>query len=228
MKYFIALMVPLGGLFWGLAYLFIVLKGIKDKAHGMPLVALAFNFTWEFTHVFIYPSNGISLYLNLSWFLLDLGIAYTYFRYSYKSFNIFYSINKVHWLLLSLSIFLIGFMLNLYAERFFSQLQSIITKEIIFAEVLVGFIVFLFVPACMIVMLFQRNSSQGQSFIIAFSLSISIVCYVIEILFNPFHHQWGNPFMMLLMAVCVIIQVYYTVLIYNQMKNEGKNPWAIL
>jgi hypothetical protein len=226
MKYLIALMVPIGGVLWTTAYLLIILKGIKDKTHGMPLVALALNFTWEFIHVFVYPSNGISLYLNTSWFLLDLGIAYTYFKYSYKSFNMFYSITKIHWLVLSLCTFFIGFMLNLLAEQFFSQLQNVVTKERIFAEVLVGFIVFLFVPACMIAMLFQRNSSQGQSFIVAFSLTLSIICYVMEILFNPFHHQWGNPFMMMLMAICIIIQVYYTVLIYNQLKKEGKNPWT--
>jgi hypothetical protein len=226
MKYIIALMVPIGGLLWTTAYLLIVLKGIKDKAHGMPLVALALNFTWEFIHVFIHPSYGISLYLNASWFLLDLGIAYTYFKYSHKSFNMFYSIKKTHWLVLSLATFFIGFMLNLFAEQFFSQLQNTVTKELIFAEVLVGFIVFLFVPACMIAMLFQRKSSRGQSFFIAFSFSISILCYVMEISFNPFHHQWGNPFMMVLMATCIIVQVYYTVLIYNQMKKEGKNPWT--
>ncbi|TDB67391.1 transmembrane-type terpene cyclase [Arundinibacter roseus] len=225
MKYIIALLVPIGGLLWTSAYLLIVLKGIKDKAHGMPLVALALNFTWEFVHVFIYPSYGISLYLNLSWFLIDLGITYTYFRYSYKSFEMYYSINKVHWLLLSITTLVLAFMLNYYAEGYFSQLQNITTKELLFAEVLVGFIVFLFVPGCMIAMLFQRKSSQGQSFFIGLALSISIIIYVLEISFNPFHHQWGNPFMMVLMAVCIILQMYYTVLIYHQMKQEGKNPW---
>lgn len=228
MKYIIALLVPIGGLFWAIAYFLVIFKGIKDKAHGMPLVPLALNFTWEFIHVFIYPSNGISLYLNLIWFLLDLGIAFTYFKYSYNSFNIFYNVKKTHWLILSLSTFFIGFMLNLYGEQFFSQLQNIISKEMIFAEVLVGFIVYLFVPACMIAMFFQRKNSQGQSFLIAFSFSISIIFYVIEILFNPYHHQWGNSFMMVLMATCIIIQVYYAVLIYNQIKNEGNNPWKIL
>lgn len=218
---------PIGGLFWASAYLLTVLKGIKDKTYGMPLIPLALNISWEFIHVFLYPSNGISLYLNLSWFLLDLGIAYTYFKYGYQSFNAFYSIKKTHWLVMSLSALFLGFMLNFFAEGFFSQLQNIITKEMIFAEVLVGFIVFLFIPGCMIAMLFQRKNSDGQSFIIALSFTISIICYVLEILFNPFHHQWGNSFMMTLMATCIIIQVYYTVLIYNQIKKEGKNPWKL-
>ncbi|MBK0381798.1 hypothetical protein I5M32_02395 [Pedobacter sp. SD-b] len=228
MNYLIAFMVPIGGFFWATAYFLIILKGIKDKAHGMPLIAMALNFTWEFIHVFIYPSNGISLYLNFTWFLLDLGIAFTYFKYSYNFFHLFYAIRKPHWLILSLSVFLIGFMLNLYGEQFFSQLQNIITKDFIFAEVLVGFIVYLFVPACMVAMLFQRKNSRGQSFLIAFSFTISIICYVIEILFNPYHHQWGNSFMMMLMATCIIIQVYYAILIFNQMKKEGKNPWSVL
>jgi len=228
MKYIIAMMLPIGGLFWTLAYLLIFLKGIKDKSYGMPLVPMAFNFTWELIHSFIYPSNGISLYLNISWFLIDLGIVYTYFRYSYNSFTIFYSIKKMHWLGLSLSTFFIAFMLNFYGELFFSVLQNKITKELIYAEVLVGFIVFIPIPACMIVRLFQQKNSIGQSFIIALCLAISIISYTLEISFNPFHHQWGNPFMMSLMATCVIFQLYYTLLIYNMVVREGSNPWKII
>lgn len=218
---------PIGGLFWTIAYLLIFLKGMKDKYYGMPLVPMAFNFTWELIHSFIYPSNGISLYFNISWFLLDLGIVFTYFKYSFKSFNNLYSIKKVHWLGLSIFTFCIAFLLNLYGELFFSELQNKITKEPLYAEVLVGFIVFLLIPTCMIVRLFQQNDSKGQSFLIAFCLTISIIFYTLEISFNPFHHQWGNTFMMTLMASCVIFQLYYTFLIYNKLIEEGSNPWKI-
>jgi len=229
MKYIIAMMLPIGGLFWTVAYILIFFKGMKDKSYGMPLVPMAFNFTWELIHSFIYPSShSISLYFNISWFLIDLGIVYTYFKYSYNSFNNFYSIKKVHWLGLSIFTFFIAFMLNFYGELFFSGLQNEITKELLYAEVMVGFIVFLLIPTCMIVRLFQQKDSMGQSFTIALCLTISIIFYTLEISFNPFHHQWGNPFMMLLMASCVIFQLYYTILIYNKLIQEGLNPWKII
>lgn len=121
MKYIIAMMLPIGSLFWTVAYLLFFLKGMKDKSYGMPLVPMAFNFTWELIHSFIYPStHNISLYFNISWFLIDLGIVYTYFNYSYNSFNNFYSIKKVHRLGLSILTFFIAFMFN-FMESFFSQ-----------------------------------------------------------------------------------------------------------
>jgi hypothetical protein len=121
MKYIIAMILPIGGLFWTVAYLLIFLKGMKDKSYVMPLVPMAFNFIWELIHSFIYPSSHkISLYFNISWFLIDFGIVYTYFNYSYNSFNNFYSIKKVHRLGLSIFTFFIAFMLN-FMESFFSQ-----------------------------------------------------------------------------------------------------------
>ena len=67
MKYIIAMMLPIGSLFWTVAYLLFFLKGMKDKSYGMPLVPMAFNFTWELIHSFIYPStHNISLYFNIS------------------------------------------------------------------------------------------------------------------------------------------------------------------
>ena len=38
----------MSGLFWSLTYIFIIHRGHIDKAHGMPLWALALNFAWEF------------------------------------------------------------------------------------------------------------------------------------------------------------------------------------
>src|SRR5690554_7553597 len=63
-----------GGIFWLLVYIEIIRKGFKDKTYGMPLAALLVNISWEFISSFVFPAEGIQLYINYLWFFLDLVI----------------------------------------------------------------------------------------------------------------------------------------------------------
>src|SRR5690606_39450863 len=49
--YFWLLATAMGsGLFWLLAYLFIIYRGFKDLTYGMPIVAFVGNIAWEFIY----------------------------------------------------------------------------------------------------------------------------------------------------------------------------------
>jgi hypothetical protein len=65
----------LGCVFWFLAYGFIIYQSHKDKAHGVPALALCLNFGWEFLGSFIWE-NPIPLWrwFYRIWFVLDVII----------------------------------------------------------------------------------------------------------------------------------------------------------
>lgn len=71
-----------GDLLWLLAYVLIIRKGFQDRTYGVPLVALALNFTWEFLYTIQFPpSDWPHIILRWSWLLADCVIVYQYFRF---------------------------------------------------------------------------------------------------------------------------------------------------
>jgi hypothetical protein len=64
-----------GCVFWFLAYGFVIYQSHKDKAHGVPALALCLNFGWEFLGAFVWE-NPIPLWrwFYRIWFLLDVAI----------------------------------------------------------------------------------------------------------------------------------------------------------
>jgi hypothetical protein len=78
------IVLTLGGIFWILTYVLIIIKGSKDKTYGMPLIALCANISWEFIFAFILPSSIPQLFINYLWFGLDCIIVFQFLRY-YKN-----------------------------------------------------------------------------------------------------------------------------------------------
>ncbi len=71
-----------GCVFWIAAYVFAIRQGFKDRAHGLPLVAICLNFAWEFLASWIIP-NPVPLWhaFDRIWFFVDLVIVYQLLRY---------------------------------------------------------------------------------------------------------------------------------------------------
>jgi hypothetical protein len=75
----------IGDLLWLLAYILTIRVGFKEKAFGIPMLAICFNFSWEFIYVVLEPSqNSLKYYLDLSWLLADIVIVYQLARYGKK------------------------------------------------------------------------------------------------------------------------------------------------
>ncbi len=81
-------MILLSGNAWTFTYIALVYRGFKDRSYGMPLVALALNFAWEFTFSLIYPPHGtaVAQLINIIWVICDVAIVTTYFLFGYKYF----------------------------------------------------------------------------------------------------------------------------------------------
>lgn len=69
------------GLCWTLAYILIIRRGALDKAHGMPLWALALNFAWEFNYSFVTPCPMPQRAINIVWCIFDAVILIHFFKY---------------------------------------------------------------------------------------------------------------------------------------------------
>jgi len=223
MKYITILLGATGGFCWILAYVFIIYKGIKDKTYGMPLIPLVLNFGYEFTYSFFYPVNRM---FNLPWLLLDLGIIYTYFKYGYPYFSKIYLIEKKQWYFISVFAFSMGFLIMFFAHQFFSQNFSKIPNEQV--NVFLGFIAALFIPICLTLMFFQRKDLAGQSFLIAFLMLVGTFAYVLQILSSPIFANCVSPFLILINIITILVQFYYTKLLYTQIIKLGDNPWKRL
>ncbi len=79
----------LSGIAWSIVYIDAIRVGIKDRSYAMPIWALALNIAWEFLHAFLgYRAIGLSLQIaiNWVWFLLDLGLLYTFFKFGRRYF----------------------------------------------------------------------------------------------------------------------------------------------
>ncbi|MFI5683397.1 hypothetical protein [Streptomyces sp. NPDC051636] len=74
------------GLFWTAAYVLLIRTGLRERTFGMPVVAFATNFSWEFMFAFVRPPSGAMHAINIVWFCFDLGIGYTVVRFGRAEF----------------------------------------------------------------------------------------------------------------------------------------------
>ncbi len=71
-----------GDLLWILAYVLTIRVGFKQKAFGIPVLAICLNFTWELIYTLLEPSpTPLKHWLNVSWLVADSFIVYQLFRY---------------------------------------------------------------------------------------------------------------------------------------------------
>ena len=83
------------GLFWIMAYEECIRLGFKQKTYCMPFLALTLNIAWEGVYVFSYiflnaPTalpgivSPVQSVVCILWFILDIIILYTYFKFGKK------------------------------------------------------------------------------------------------------------------------------------------------
>ncbi len=85
----------LGDLLWAIAYVLIIIQCFRQRSYGLPLVAIAMNFTWELQYSLLVPprcdNNSVDIVkaaMILAWALLDLVIVWQLFAYGRNEQNI--------------------------------------------------------------------------------------------------------------------------------------------
>jgi hypothetical protein len=81
-------LVMLGDLLWAVAYILIIRQCFRQRTYGLPLVAIAMNFTWELQYSLVLPprcDDGsvdiVKAGMILAWVALDAVIVWQLFRY---------------------------------------------------------------------------------------------------------------------------------------------------
>lgn len=192
----------IGGIIWTLAYLLIIRQGFKDKTYGMPLAALCANISWEAIFAFIHPHRPPQLYINYSWFALDVVIVLQFLKFGKEEFSKlttaqFYS---VFFFALVLSFFMI-----LFVTYEFQDWQGAYAA---FGQNLMMSILFLW-------MFFSRNDLRGQSVYIAlFKMLGTLVSSLAFYLYQPISHgSFLLPFLYIAILVC---DSMYTILVFRR------------
>lgn len=71
-----------GCICWIVAYVLIVRRCFRDRAYGLPIIAICLNFSWEFLASFVFP-NPVALwhFFDRAWLVIDVIILYQLLRF---------------------------------------------------------------------------------------------------------------------------------------------------
>lgn len=149
----------LSGLCWTVVYIESIRLGFSQKTYAMPFWALALNIAWEGIHGIIgVRDHGYTLQvvINIIWFVFDIGILYTYFRFGKREFpSSFTSFGFYFWSMLVL------------VSSFIIQYLFVTEFGLITGGAYSAFIQNLLMSVLFINMLVYRKSSEGQSLMLA-------------------------------------------------------------
>jgi hypothetical protein len=237
----IALYVTFGfvALFWLLAYVLIVRRGFMEKTYGMPIVAMMGNWTWEWIYGLGLDSSCPPVWdaCPERWFQLsdfaaaffDLFIVYTIFKFGRdKSSNAF--VRKYFYPILIFGLiaaFAIQFRFitevgfpNAQGLTFQGQINPFFAGDS--GGAYSGFILAFIMGVLFIQMVTERNSLEGQSFIIALAMLLGNIASYIFVLFA----QTGSQLLDVLAYLTLIVNLVYVVLTYRKSVELGINPWT--
>lgn len=153
------------GVCWTIVYIEGIRIGFRDKSYAIPFYALALNFAWESLYTwFGFRTNGITVQniFNAVWFMFDIGILYTYFKFGRKYFRVNFRNSAAYadgifvaWSLL--------FLVTAFAVEYAFLKEFGLGKGAGYS----AFLQNLLMSILFIAMLAQRGSREGQSLLIA-------------------------------------------------------------
>lgn len=225
------LSVVVSGIAWTMTYISLVYRGFKDKTYGMPIIPLALNVSWEITFSLIYPPHSMGLaaeIINTIWMICDIGIVASYFLYGYKDFQKSYQLSKSQWVMFSCMAFLFSLGIMITGGRFFGQFELYFHKDTFEGAKFIAFLQNLVMSVNFVVMFWERRSSQGQSFTIAWTKWIGTSMTVGQSYLMIDHKGEDVSFMTIIISAIFIFDVYYMQLIYKQLIKEKINPFLRL
>ncbi|RMH16202.1 MAG: hypothetical protein D6701_09180 [Gemmatimonadetes bacterium] len=155
----------LGGLvFWLVAYVLMIRRGVRDRSYSMPVIGLAFNVAWElyysvFSQAPAVERIGVGMYLAL-----DLGVLWTCFRFGPEDFR---SDLVRRWFRPGLAVMLgTAFLLiRQFAIAFNDEVGHLSASIIVMVYSML-----------LIAMLLRRDSVRGQSLYIAICILMGDLC----------------------------------------------------
>ncbi|MGM9538798.1 MAG: hypothetical protein ACI3VN_10755 [Candidatus Onthomonas sp.] len=192
----ILLLIAASGICWSVVYIDSIRIGFREKTYAMPLFALGLNIAWEgiyaYTDLFVRHEIGAQAIANTCWFLLDILIVVTYFKYAGRECRTEMERKLlIPWSVLVLVICFVLQLLFLYTfgdvegEKYSAYLQNVAMS------------------AAFLYFLRGRGSSRGQSMTIA-------VCKCIGTLTPTIYGTIeGNCFITVTGLICLVLDLLY-------------------
>lgn len=149
----------ISGILWTIVYLDSIRIGIKDKSYAMPLWALGLNIAWESIYFVLgYQHSGLDMQtiINGIWCLFDIGLVYTYFKFGRKYFP--KNVQPGWFPLWGVLVIAVSYVIQLAFLKEFGYGS---------AAAYSAFLQNLLMSVLFIAMLVKRNSSEGQTLVIA-------------------------------------------------------------
>lgn len=215
----------LSGLFWTITYILIIRRGHIDKAHGMPLWALALNFAWEFNYSFVTPSPAPQLYVNIVWCLFDVVILYHFFKYCRIDYP---NMDKVKMYALTILAFVVCWLFVVAIQMDFWPYATA-DYPLGMGRAYSAYLMNTSMSILFVYFILGRNNVLGQSIYIAIAkwlgtifAWIPFVMYAGVVPGTPDPSSWFFP---LTYVTIFIFDVIYICQVYYKTKELGMNPW---
>lgn len=196
----------LSGVAWTLVYIDGLRIGLKDKSYAMPLWALGLNLAWELQYFLLgarHAGPTPQTIINGFWFLFDLGLVYTYFRYGRKYFP--RNFKPVVFYLYGVLVIAVGFIIQ---DAFLQEFEGIM------GGTYAAYLQNLLMSVLFIHMLVRRGSREGQTMLIAVSKFIGSLAPTIQfglLGIGPFAEP--QPFVLVIGALMALFDVIYIVML---------------
>jgi len=213
----------LSGVLWTIVYIDSIRIGIKDKSYAMPLWALGLNIAWEFLYFTLgYKTAGLvgQVVINGVWFLLDIGLVYTFFRYGRRYFP---RRLKTNWFY--------GWGILVLVVTFVVQYAFLLEFEGMMAAAYSAFLQNLLMSVLFIAMLVKRGSSEGQTMLIAVSKFVGSLAPTISIgILGSAPYSEPNTFVLMIGILMVIFDLVYIWMLaairQNEKREKNQKNWV--
>lgn len=198
----------ISGIGWCIVYEECIRLAVTQKTYAMPFWALAMNITWEGIYSFtdLKFDMGVQAIVNLLWFFLDIVILMTYFKYGKKEWDK----DKESWTFYAWSILGIVAMflvqMAFYVE--FGTAGHLSAQYSAFIQNLIMSLAF-------INMLHKRNSTEGQSLLLAVAKWIGTLAPTITMGIMA-----TNYVVLACGLLCTVYDVMYIILLQKMKKSE--------
>lgn len=200
------------GICWTVVYIDGIRLGIKDRSYAIPFYALAFNISWELLQTFygLQTTLSVQTVINAVWFVFDVGILFTYFKYGRKYFS--HNLPPgafVGWSLLGLlTAFCVEFAFirefGVAAGAGYSAFLQNLLMSVLFIDMLV-----------------KRGSREGQSLTIAVSKWLGTLAPTLLFgLIGDGGFPNGSFLILVLGILCSAFDLIYIRLLFSSSKSE--------
>ena len=75
-------LLQIGGGLWTLCYYLLARESFRSKSYGMPLFALALNFSWEVVYALYVVEYALERIVFTLWLIIDCGMVYGMIKYA--------------------------------------------------------------------------------------------------------------------------------------------------